>query len=237
MRTSFSRLRQTGFSLIELLIVCGIIAVVVGFTVPAATTLIRGTQMTQGSQLLTDHVSLARQIALTKNRAVEFRFYKFADPETPGEDKAKPSTGRFRAFQAFEVLESGAFIPVDKVQRLPSTVIINESTELSSLIGASGVLSALTEKGQDASLPELPRDVGLNYEFVRFRFQPDGSTNLSLSLKGAAAGKWFVTLHSIDYDPIKTTEPKDGASRQINFFTLQVDPVSGATKSYRPTAG
>ncbi|MDB6156277.1 MAG: hypothetical protein JWL90_4730 [Chthoniobacteraceae bacterium] len=237
MRTFPSRPRQTGFSLIELLIVCGIIAIVVGFTVPAATTLIKGTQMTQASQLLADHMSLARQYALTKNRSVEVRFYKFADPETPGEDKAKLSTGKFRAFQAFEVLESGGSVAIFKVQRLPSTVIMNESVELSSLIGAQDRISAQTQKSRDASLPDLPREVGLNYEYVKFRFQPDGSTDLNLSLTGPAEGKWYVTLHGIDYDAVTTTSPKDSSSKQINFFTLQVDPVSGATKSYRPTAG
>src|SRR4051794_35822389 len=60
-----------GFSLIELLAVMGIIALIVGFTIPAVTTMMRGSQLTQGSQLLGDQIALARQLALSENRSIE----------------------------------------------------------------------------------------------------------------------------------------------------------------------
>jgi hypothetical protein len=75
---------------------------------------------------------------------------------------------------------------------------------------------------------EIPGGVGRNYEYISFRFLQDGSTNLSPA-GGTANGNWYVTvLNAVD----KGKQPAE-----INFFTLQVDPVSGATRSYRPNAG
>jgi uncharacterized protein (TIGR02596 family) len=231
----FSR-ALAGFSLLELLIVCGIIAVVVGMTIPAATTMIRGSQLTQGAQMLTDQMALARQTALSKNRSIEVSFYKFGDPETPGEDRNNPETGCFRAFQCFEVLESGAAIPVNKVQRLPSTVVINETKELSTIIGDS----RQNPIAPDNTAPELPRDVARKYLYSSFRFEADGSTNLSITRPtgdtNAKSMRWFITLHAMDLGG-RITEPKDGTGKQINFFTLQIDPISGTATTYRPTAG
>jgi hypothetical protein len=41
-----------------------------------------------------------------------------------------------------------------------------------------------------------------------------------------------MTLHGITANPTTTT-----SVHNLNFFTLQIDPVSGNSKSYRPTAG
>jgi len=72
--------------------------------------------------------------------------------------------------------------------------------------------------------PELPRGIKRQYRYVAFRFQPDGSTNL------APKTSWYVTLHQL----------KDKVTGKIpppNFFTLQIDPVSGTTRPFRPNLG
>jgi uncharacterized protein (TIGR02596 family) len=217
----------SGFSLIELLVVCAILAVVAGFTVPAASTALRGSQLTQGSQLLSDQIALARQTALTKNAAIEFRIYKFADPEIPGETPSNPSTGRYRAFQTFEILDSGGAIALGKIQRLPNSVIFNEKT-LSSLIDlATSTQAPMTGNATtNLTAPPLAGTVNRNYQWISFRFLPNGGTNLDPNKI------WFLTLHGSTTNPVTTTSAAD-----LNFFTLQIDPVSGTTKSYRPTAG
>lgn len=215
--------RSRAFSLIELIVVIAIIGIIAAFTVPAASTILRGSKLTQASQTVTDQISLARQLALTKNRAIEVRFYRFGDPEMPGEDLTKSSTGQFRAMQLFEVFESGVSAPLDKPQMLPVSVVISNSG-LTSLI--ADVSQKPTKKPTTID-PELPRGVQRNYEYVAFRFLQDGSTNLKPTVK------WFLTLHNI------TDQVSAAASNPApppNFFTLQIDPVSGSTKSYRPTA-
>jgi uncharacterized protein (TIGR02596 family) len=223
-----------GFSLIELLVVCAIIAVIVGFTIPAATTLIKGSQLTQAAQIVSDQIGLARQLALSKNRSVEVRFYRFGDKETPGESSDNPENGKYRAFQCFEITESGAAVPLTKLQRLPSAVIMNRA-ELSSLLDEKNRTPKDAQKVPGA--PELPRDVKLAYRYQAFRFLQDGSTDLPALDPGSNDAKtWFLTLHSIDL-PDTLSELKDPKGGTINFFTLQIDPVSGAIRSYRPSAG
>jgi uncharacterized protein (TIGR02596 family) len=216
--------------LIELLVVCAIIGVIIGFTIPAVTTMMRGSQLTQGSQVLSDQLSLARQLALTRNRPVEMRFYKFADPETPGEDVKDQETWKYRAFQTFEVLDNGATLPLGKIQMLPSTVVMNEG-KLSTLLDKNVRGEPLVPTANDPEIPRIPtKEVSKteSYVYQVLRFKPDGTTDLP----SAGNAQWYVTLHGInDVVPLESNKPPP------NFFTLQVDPVSGATRSFRPNAG
>jgi hypothetical protein len=82
--------------------------------------------------------------------------------------------------------------------------------------------AALTE--QD---PALPGRVAKNYDYVFFRFLPDGSTNLP-----PVGTKWYITVHA-EADLAKTA----GDQPPPNFFTLMIEPVSGASKILRPGAG
>lgn len=227
-------LRPAGFSLIELIAVIGIIVLVAAFAVPATTTILRGSQLTQASQVVSDQLNLARQVALSKNRMVEVRFIRFGDPEQPGEDPADPTSGKFRAMQIMEINESGVPVPVGKIQLLPNAVMMNED-KLSSILDQSSSDSETPRPRLDLKKP-TPRDPELprlkidkrKYEYVSFRFLPDGSTNLMPS------ANWYLTLHSM------TDRVGDDGGKAVpppNFFTVQIDPISGATKAYRPSAG
>lgn len=219
--------KKSAFSLIELLVVCGIIALIAGFAVPSVVGMMKGSQLTQASQTLTDQIALARQLALTKNRSVEVRFYRFGDPESPGESPDKPDEGKYRGMQLFEVSNNGAALPIGKFQRLPTGIVMSKGA-LSSLIEKLPERSASSASG-DPELPILPGDSKWEYRIVAFRFLPDGSTDLS-PVGGGSGGNWFVTIHGIEQSETLSKPP-------ANFFTLQVDPVSGTTKAFRPTAG
>lgn len=219
--------RRQAFSLIELIIVISVIVIIAAFTIPAMNTLLKGSQLTQGANLLVAQLNIARQQALSRNRQIEVRFYRFADPEIPGEDVTDLKTGKFRAIQLFQVLPTGVAVPIDKVQVLPGGVIFAyaEGQGLSSLIDLPSALKPKKPGIDDKAAPLLPRGVDLKYEYVSFKFLQDGSTDRS------PTAKWFVTVIGINDKLESATKPPP------NFFTVQVDPVSGVTKIYRPTAG
>ena len=245
MKHSSSGLR--GFSLIELLVVVFIIAIIAVFAIPATTTILRGSQMAQGSQILTDQVSLARQYALSKNHPVEVRFIRYSDPEVPGEYNPSggsgPTSGNYRAIQILETLDAidpntNDFVrlPLDKPQLLPQSIVMNQNS-LSTLISEANSAPSVPSKlngvagGNDPPLPKTVtvngKPVAVPYDYVYFRFLPDGSTNLPLKSNTDPNGAWFVTLQNIN-------DPAQPATPPPNFYTLQIDPVSGTIKQFRP---
>lgn len=193
-----------------------IVAIVATFVVPAAFTILNGSNLTQASQMIEDRIGLARQTALAHNDLVEVRFYQYADPAVAGEIVGQPATGRYRAMQSFEQLSSGAFSPLGSVQQLPNAVILDAGPTLSTLLGSAQAKTWSTASPQ----PRIPR-AGLNYNCCYFQFRSDGSTNLSTS------GTWFLTLHSLQAGDSMTSPPP-------NFFTVQIDPSNGHTRFFRP---
>jgi len=230
---------RRAFTLVELLAVMAVIAVVIAFAVPAATQIMRGSQLTQGSQQFADQIGFARQLAISRNHPIEVRFYKFSDPETPGESVSEPKLGKWRAFQLFEQLENGAVVPAGPMHRLPRVVIM-DGDKYSTLISERFRGQPL-DASDDPTSPELPVEVGQqkvarSYQFVKFRFLPDGSTDLPPRAKEGQTGtsdsnddSWYITLVNL------SDENKEISS--VNYFTLQVDSISGSIKSYRPNAG
>lgn len=218
--------------MIELLVVVVIIGIIMAFVVPAVGSLLRGSAVTQAGTLLTDQVSLARQHALSRNRVVEVRFYRFWDPEQAGERVTDdPASAPFRALHFLEIGDQGIPIPVGKAAFLPDSMMMNASESFSTIL-ATGAATRLVKKANlDRNDPELPRGIDRNYDYIAFRFQPDGSTSLSPigSTGPSSGGRWFITLHAIRDLP-KTT----GGQPPANFVTWMIDPVSGSSKVFRP---
>ena len=239
--------KRSAFSLVEMLIVIAIIGIIGAFAVPAVKSMLKGSGLSTGANMLLDEVTLARQHALTKSRIVEFRFYRFPDPEVPGETVASPTSWNFRAFQFFEIADSGDILPAGKFKRLPDTIVMNKGyisanssykdTTLSSLLGdeLTGGRAILSAK-LTANDPELPRGVKKNYDYVFFRFMPDGTTSLSPTGTGTpatAGGKWFITLHHIA-DKTAANILASSQTPPASFVTWMIDPVAGSSKLLRP---
>jgi len=206
---------------VELLVVLVIIGMIAVFTVPAINTVLHGSQLTQGAQMVSDGLSLARQTALSSNHIVEVRFYRYGDPQVPGEVATNSASGKYRALQIFQVQDSGAVTPLGKIQAMPVSIIIDSGTTLSSLMAPSQQKTWNASQGDPKV--NLPR-VGANYDCNAFRFLPDGSTNLT-----PPTNSWFLTLHGIN-DKDGITTPPAG----FNFFTVQIDATNGHVKNYRP---
>ena len=125
--------------------------------------------------------------------------------------------------QCFEIIESGAAIPLNKIQRLPATVVFNRAG-MSTLLDES--LRGVAKNAEDdSSAPELAREVKRKYQYQAFRFLPDGSTDLPAvqTSDTSGDGNWFITLHSLDV-PDENDEPKNAKGDTINSSPFRSIP-------------
>lgn len=206
------------FSLLELLVAMAIFAVIAVFAAPAVTSLLRGSKIQEGAQIITSQLSMARQQALTHSRAVEVRFLCYGDPEHPGESPGDPSSWRFQAVHLLEIDDAGTAVPLGKTVRLPEGLVLDDA-KYSSLISESA--QGVQTPGKDH--PDLPRGIGRRYRYSSFRFHPDGSTDLS------PTRRWYVTLVA--------AHDRTGDQLPPNYVTIQIDPLGGTLRTFRPTGG
>ncbi len=232
-RLNSSTRSASGMTLLELLAVLGVISVLIGLGTPAVNGMLRSGEIGQAAQVLTDQLALARQMALSSNRQIEVRLYKFIDPQMTAGTAAS-----VRAIQLFEVPDSAAALAtapggrdalgyraVSKFTRLPGpSVIIDSGNALSTLIGSAAGGNAVPTVSSGSDLGYAIPALGTAYSVMRFSFLPDGSTNLPPQ---SAQIQWFFTVHDALKGDNLTAPPP-------NFATLQIQPSNGKVRSYRP---
>lgn len=161
---------EKGFSLFEMLIVIGIIALLVLSTIPALS-LIHSVSLSNEVDRVAGELKKARQQAISENRTLEIRLYSYRGNRSD-------ETKIIRSIQTWERTDAGNFTPVTPLQKLAAPVVISEDLAITQ-IGPSLNPSEPTEEAQ------LPS--GATYR--AFRFRPAGTTNLDLS------EEWFFTMH------------------------------------------
>ena len=212
-----------GFSLVELLVVLGIMAIMMAIMVPSITSVMRSYQLDSAAQGMLGQLTFARQTAQTEGGtttaacAVQVRIYELPDYN-------QSSTGApavYRGMQAF--LESAptstntvTVTAITKPYFFPAPIIISTNTTVSTLLNQSPTLGSTLN-------PSFPLPVYQNnYKYVVFRFTPTGQTDLP-------ATQTLITLIS---ESAATTHA--AYSLPANYQTIQIDPINGAIRSYRP---
>lgn len=201
------------FSLIELLVVIGIMAILAAVAIPSLTGNNSALQLSGAAQRVADEINLAHQTAMTRNQPVEVRFYKFAD-------STQNNTKVFRGFQSFLVNDTATYSAVTKVSMLPTGITANTAGEFSTLL-----TDAATTTGTAAGTVTIPGQGSTAY--VSFQFRSDGSLNLNSTTDSGAP--WTITL-----EPVKGKASTTNAGLKENFAMLQIDPLIGRVKITRP---
>src|SRR5687767_15126302 len=118
-----------GFSLVELLVVIGIMVLLGAATIPAFTDMMRSSRLTAASRQLMDELGYARQTALSKNVPVEVRIYKL-----PKHNDVAGTPVAWRGFQAFEMGPAGERA-TGNAQFFPNPVIMDPDPQHSAILG------------------------------------------------------------------------------------------------------
>jgi uncharacterized protein (TIGR02596 family) len=196
-------------TLMEILVVLAVMIGLMAIAIPSITSSSTATKLTSAGQMLVDELNLARQTAVTRNAPVEVRFYKL--PPANGSESSAPQV--YRAFQVFVVGSSGPE-ELGKVRILPTPVIFTLEDEASPFLENSDEYEERTPADSD---PELPRFKS-NYVYKSLVFTPGGSASVS-------SNEGTFTL-AVEQAP----KPTEGA----NFFSVQVNPVTGSVRWFRP---
>lgn len=251
--------RSRAFTLVELLMVMGVMLVIMGLAVVAFPNIGKAGNLTSGAQSFVDALNQGRQFALALNRTVEVRFYYL-----PGATDGTKAT-QYRAMRIIVSDASGntstnngnatvyaAGASPQPVVRLPAGVIVYSSAQA----GTSGFFTTLLPEMDGASSSTAPTAnwgniatttlkaaYGTEYfpgngtvvpvAYAAIQFKPNGGTNLdplgTLGTTANSSDEWFMTLMS-EADIAKVTPSQPG----LNFVTLVIDPFSGRARMLRP---
>lgn len=206
------RLRPAGFTLIELLVVMVIILILAVGLVPAATSIMRGYQLTASTDSLVSNLMLARQNALTRGAAVQVRLYQLPDYNQPS--SSAPAV--YRGLQAFvegDPVAGSTNVPLTPLTRpvyFKNQVVVLADTSVSTVLG-------LTPSTGDTN---TVGDYRSNYKYISFRFKPNGQTDLS------------DTNNCLSL--VLQNDPVVSQGLPANFRTIKIGSPSGVVQTYKP---
>ena len=161
--------RRFAYSLVELILVMALISIIIGLSFPLMNTITRGNSLVRAGQMVGDHLALARQEAVGRNRPVQVRFVQFGS-----------GSASFRGIQLWapSVDNITTFAPISRLAILPDGVVLARNAALSPMLTDAPVV------GKSEVFPGLG-----SVTYSAFRFRPGGGTDLTF-----ASLSNFVTL-------------------------------------------
>lgn len=221
-----------GFTLTEIVVVIVVIAILLTVTVPGLTGALNSTRLASAGSLVGSVFEQAQQIASSRGRPVEVRFYKSNTKRVASSQPRYDSLLIMTHYAAGESDPSDPAValgtPLSMIEgegmaTLPEAVAFMEGSQFSSILESNNTRGGGDEKADAKQLRSGRLEAydlsNLAADYRSFLFLPE-STNL------LSNEKWFVTLVS-DNAAGSGMLPK-------NFVTIQVNPVTAKITTYRP---
>lgn len=209
------------FTLVEMLTVMAVMTILITLVAPAATSILRGNNLTQSGEMVSDQIVLARQAALTGNRPVQVRFYQLPVPS------ADNSGFNYCAIQCFRTEQNGKVTPLTKLQALRTNVVFAPDFKHSTILAPPTSVATIIGKEKLPSY-SIGSYSSQEWNYVGFQFLSNGSTDLDpTNQEVVGAGGWFITMVEANVK-MPTDRPP------TNFYTLRVEPLDGHVRLFRP---
>lgn len=200
----YQRKCPNAFSLVEVLVVIGIIALLAVFAVPAVSSLLESSRLNTTVNQVADQIALARQAALAQNRRVEIRFYKLTN-STDG-------LTVYRGMRSHVISDNGTSTPLSALSEIQEPLIISSNSGWSTVFRAGG--NSTSYQGTE----DLPKAPGTAYS--KFSFLPNGRTDFG------PGDNPFLTLLN--------PRASSGGALPPNYAVLQIDAITGNIRVFRP---
>lgn len=200
------RSSRAAFTLLEILVVVMIITLLLAIMTPPLLNVMEANRLTQSGQSLLYRISMAKQMSLTDNRPVELRFFQYADDN---------GVQGYHASQMYFYDETAnERDPIESPLYFSQGIMIPDNS-----------ISPLLTAGENEEAPVASREPfkSKSATYRKIIFYPNGTTSINVPLRDA-----YLTLCSTRADVSDPSVPPN------NFYTIQIDPINGSTKSYRP---
>jgi len=208
---------RSAFSLVELLMVMGVMALLLVMATMAFPNITGSSNINRAGQMVNDILALARQEAVSSSREVHAVFIKMSDSQ---------DSQQWRGIQLWRINETATGpVPeaITRISYLPTAITITGQDTLSPVLAAN----LYTASGSDPAGAEintalanlLQRSGKTLNGWASVRFRANGSTDNRIT-----SANNFLTIQHIRHPGA----PPD------NYYTLQINPVTGKAATYRP---
>jgi uncharacterized protein (TIGR02596 family) len=205
--------RSRAFTLIELLAVIAVIGLITATTVPMLFSTMKANRLSAAGEELVNRISLAQQMAVSRNHEIELRFYHYVDPEDPASKDHYRSTLIAQPAPDPNAPGSVETIVLSDMSYLRNGIVIANDETLSPI---------LTEASRNDYPDADGRIRGATASYKTIRFFPDGSCDVILVTNKA----YLTVVEERDFAVVGGI-PK-------NFFAVQVDHYTSRATTYRP---